>query len=84
MGDWVTRTADGRVHVDLHQLPMRTRLTIAAAIVAVVVTTARIVDPTPRIPGWLGTFITASGWAVIGIVALLGVRWIVTRRGSAR
>jgi len=75
----MTRTGDGRVRVDLHQLPMWTRLTIAVAIVVAVVTAAHVADPAPRVAAWIGTLITIGGWAVLGLVAFLIVRWIVMR-----
>lgn len=80
MGDWLTRDKNRRWQVDLHQLPRWASLLVGVAIVVVVVWVARIMEPNPPVPQWLGVAVRVGGWIFVSLVLLVLIGWLVRRR----
>ena len=79
MGDWLRRDKNGRWQIDFHQLPRWASLSIGVAVVALVVLVARMVEPSPPIPPWLGVAVRIGGWIFGSLALFLLIRWIVGR-----
>jgi len=85
MGDWMTKDEDGRWRADLHLLPRWISLTLAGAVVGIVVMLARRFDPEPAVPAWLPATINTGAALIIAVGSLLAARWVALRwRRSVR
>lgn len=76
----IDRRSDGYKRVDLFRLPRWAQLTIALAIVAVVVLVARVVNPHPMQPRWLPGAIHVGGYVYLGAAVVAIIQLLRRRR----